>query len=193
LLHRSANMLEFQQAADEALGRTFRTALRCRSDAPLTAKVSTAVALDFSIHIGTTPPPDDELHQPVRRHAPQCLPVPDLLAGFPPQEKPRLVGEILAAIQTGTLRARIEPVRFAPQPPTRPRLDALRLLCARERLPVVDAIHAPCAFPALHYQVLAAMDGTRTQDELAALARDVCPELAFIPWLAHLAGRGFFM
>lgn len=192
LLNQSANLLAFQQSADEALGKTFRTVLLCRDDAPLEPKVSSAVALAFSVRPAATTTPDDALHHLVARHAPECLPVSELLAGMPEAEKPRLAGGICAAIQAGTLRARIEPVRFDPRPPLRPKLDALRLLCAREQLPVVDAFHVPCSFPTRHLDVLSAMDGTRTRDELAALARDTCPELAFGPWLAHLAGRGFF-
>jgi hypothetical protein len=36
------------------------------------------------------------------------------------------------------------------------------------------------------------MDGSHSVADLAALAATHCPELAFTPWLNHLAGRGFF-
>ncbi len=50
----------------------------------------------------------------------------------------------------------------------------------------------PCAFPAAHYQVLAAMDGRRSLSELAELSRLSCPDLDFEPWIAYLAERGLF-
>jgi hypothetical protein len=83
-------------------------------------------------------------------------------------------------------------VDFASEPPEFPRLDAFRLFCAVNRLPLVDAWHRPCSFPAAHYQVLAAMDGGRSVRELSALAGSICPELHFAPWLRHLANRGLF-
>ena len=66
------------------------------------------------------------------------------------------------------------------------------LLCASPQLPLVDIWHQPCSFPKRHFEVLAAMDGTLDQAGLAAFSQCHCPELAFEPWLRHLAGRGMF-
>ena len=115
------------------------------------------------------------------------------MAGLPGQDEKSVARRVYDGITRGWLRPRIEPVDFASEPPECPRLDAFRLLCARDSLPLVDAWHRPCAFPAAHYQVLAAMDGSRTQQELAAIAKACSPELNFDPWLRHLAGRGFFI
>ena len=57
---------------------------------------------------------------------------------------------------------------------------------------MVDVWQVPCDFPAAHFEVLALMDGSRSRRELADFAARHCPELAFAPWVAHLAGRGFF-
>jgi len=77
-------------------------------------------------------------------------------------------------------------------PPARPSLDLFRLRCAKEGVPIVDIWQVPCGFPAGHYQVLRAMDGTRSTEELGEIASRQCPDLAFEPWLHHLAERGFF-
>jgi hypothetical protein len=87
---------------------------------------------------------------------------------------------------------RIEPVDFEAEPPGFPKLNRFRLECARRRLPLVDIWHRPCSFPSRHYEVLAAMDGTRDLAGLAGFSKHHCPELAFEPWLRHLAGRGMF-
>jgi hypothetical protein len=47
-------------------------------------------------------------------------------------------------------------------------------------------------FPDRHFEILAAMDGSRDQALLAILAGDLAPDLAFRAWLRHLAERGMF-
>jgi SAM-dependent methyltransferase len=74
--------------------------------------------------------------------------------------------------------------------PDFPKLDAWRLLCAREALPLVDAEMKPCTFTFPQLRVLAAMDGSRTVMALAEHANGVAPELDFVPWLRHVAQRG---
>jgi len=74
-----------------------------------------------------------------------------------------------------------------------PELNGFRRECVRLGMPLVDIWHRPCSFPGRHDEVLAAMDGTRDQATLAALAKRLCPELAFAAWLRHLAGRGMFV
>jgi hypothetical protein len=100
--------------------------------------------------------------------------------------------EISQAVHSGGLLPRIEPCAFNAEPPAVPTLDAFRFACARRRLPLVDVWHKACGFPLHHYQVLEAMDGSLDSAALAARARLLCPDLAFEPWLRHLAARGMF-
>lgn len=76
--------------------------------------------------------------------------------------------------------------------PDFPKLDAWRMLCAREALPLPDAKLKPCAFTFPQLSVLAAMDGSRSVYELSRYAKEVAPDLDFVPWLWHVAGRGMF-
>lgn len=73
-----------------------------------------------------------------------------------------------------------------------PKLDAWRLVCAQECLPLVDVNLKSCIFPFSQLKVLAAMDGSRSVMALADFAREVSPELDFVPWLRYVAQRGFF-
>lgn len=74
--------------------------------------------------------------------------------------------------------------------PDFPKLDAWRMLCAREALPLPDADLKPCLFTFPQLKVLVAMDGSRSVYDLARHAKEVAPELDFVPWLRHVAGRG---
>jgi SAM-dependent methyltransferase len=74
--------------------------------------------------------------------------------------------------------------------PDFPKLDAWRMLCAREALPLPDADLKPCVFTFPQLKVLIAMDGSRSAYELSRHAEEVAPELDFVPWLRHVAGRG---
>lgn len=74
--------------------------------------------------------------------------------------------------------------------PDFPKLDAWRMLCAREALPLPDADLKPCVFTFPQLKVLIAMDGSRSAYHLARHAKEVAPELDFVPWLRHVAGRG---
>jgi len=192
----ASDPLTLQLAADLVTGRTFRAGVLCRADAPVRQGFTSGMVLDFALRAGkTTPPPEHpaaDLHRVLLAREPLCLPAAELAAELPHLDPPQLARIVFEAVTRGFARPRIEPVKFSPAPPERPLLGPFRLLCARERLPLVDAYHVPCSFPPAHYQVLAAMDGSRSRSELAALARGQCPELDFDPWLRHLAGRGFF-
>lgn len=76
--------------------------------------------------------------------------------------------------------------------PDFPKLDPWRLTCAREGLPLPDAGLKPCVFTFPQLRVLAAMDGSLSSVALAEYARKVAPDLDFIPWMRHVAERGFF-
>ncbi len=73
-----------------------------------------------------------------------------------------------------------------------PKLDAWRLICAQECLPLVDSKLKSCVFPFSQLKVLAAMDGSRSVMALAGFAKEVSPELDFVPWLKYVTERGFF-
>jgi SAM-dependent methyltransferase len=186
--------LAFQSAVDQALGRTFRSGVLCRGDAPVVERVSLEKMLEFSLRAGD-PPIDSaakEIFQVIRGFAPASILAEKWLSLLPDHEARSVVKLIFDGITRGWLRPRIEPVRYDAGPPEFPCLDAFRLLCARGNLPLVDAWHQPCAFPAAHYQVLAAMDGRLSLSELAELSVTRCPDLNFGPWIAHLAERGMF-
>lgn len=74
-----------------------------------------------------------------------------------------------------------------------PKLDAWRWVCAQECLPLVDVKLKSCIFPFSQLKVLAAMDGSRSVMALADFAKEVSPELDFVPWLRYVAERGFFV
>ncbi len=179
----SADGLRERLADDEAKQRTFRSEILCRDDA---RRVMPEVGTLF-LRAGIEPsgPEDHEIWGHVAGFSPACVPAVTALPG---------VGDewILAGIQGGSLLPRVEPTSYDSSTPEFPRLNAFRRLCAAEHLPLVDAWLKPCAFPESHYQILAAMDGTQDRVALQCLAATVCPELAFEPWLAHLAGRGMF-
>jgi SAM-dependent methyltransferase len=190
---RTRDPLAFQLAVDEAAGRTFRSGVLCRSDARVTDWMSLATLFDLSV--GGAESPDshgEEIGDAIRSFTPACVPLEELAARLPDLDRKTLATRVFEGITRGWVRPRIEPVRYDPHPPEFPALDRFRLLCARDGLPLVDAWHKPCAFPPTHYQVLAAMDGSRTRAELAAFSKTHCPDLAFEPWLRHLAWRGMF-
>jgi SAM-dependent methyltransferase len=186
--------LEFQMAVDAAVGRTFRSGLVCRADAPVAGQIPLSGVLEFSVRAGHEPtdPAVREIFDVVRSFAPACVPMKVIMAALPPCEVKLVARQISEGISGGWLRPRIEPVSFASEPPDFPRLDAFRLFCAHEGLPLVDVWHMPCSFPQAHYPLLAAMDGSRSREDLARFSKNHCPELAFEPWLRHLAGRGMF-
>jgi SAM-dependent methyltransferase len=76
--------------------------------------------------------------------------------------------------------------------PNFPKLNAWRLVCARECLPLVDPKLKSCVFPFSQIKVLAAMDGSRSMMALAEYSKEVSPELDFLPWLQYVTERGFF-
>ena len=193
----AASPLHAQLAADFVAGRTFRSGVLCRDDAPTQPGLTSEGVFELALRAGEVTPTGATplartFYQTLAALAPACVPMAKFLATVVAAERPALARLVFDGITRGYIRPRIEPLRFEPLPPAHPRLNRLLLACARRQLPLVDVWHMPCAFPTGHYDVLAAMDGTRTCAELAALAHSRCPELAFQPWLAHLAGRGFF-
>jgi len=194
LKKRARDGVDFQDLVDEAAKRTFRSGLICRADAPVKMRMAVETPLEFSLRLGEDNGRNwiPELEADVAARAPSCVPVWELWAASGPEEEAGLGRLVAEGISKGRLKARIEPVIFSGDPPEFPTLDAFRLFCAREGLPLVDVWHKPCSFPAGHYPVLAAMDGTKDIAALAAFSKSQCPELDFSRWLRHLAGRGMF-
>lgn len=194
LKHSSKDPLAFQMAMDKASGRTFRSGVLCRDDTPVIPKAVGAIVGDLCLRLGRTvqDPLAVELHRAIGASAPSCLPVREIFQESNCEGFEATARGIMTGITRGWIRPRIEPVRFVSETPSFPKLDAFRLLCARQALPLVDVWHQPCTFPAAHFQVLAAMDGSKSREKLAAISKSQCPELVFEPWLRHLAWRGMF-
>jgi len=186
----------FQMAADVLTGRTLRAGVLRRTDAPAQAGFRADSLLHLGLRAGKNPPPPDHpaapLHHALAALGPQCHPAETLASALPDLARPQLARLIFEGISRGLVRPRIEPVSYDSHPPEHPRLDPLRLFCAREELPIADAFHVPCSFPPAHFGLLAEMNGRRSRAALAEISRQRCPELHFDPWLSHLAGRGLF-
>ena len=194
LHHDFPDPLDFHCAADVATARTFRSAVWCRSDAPLTACHDLKQVFRWALRSGpeSLAVADLEMFKTIAGGGHECRPAGEVLGAGSAGDWQQDARRIYAGVMAGWLLPRIEAVRFEAEPPARPTLNSLRLECARRGWPVVDIWHQPCSFPAGHYAVLVAMDGSRDQEALAAVARHACPELDFTPWLRHLAGRGLF-
>lgn len=194
LMGQARGALDFQLLLDEASQRTFRSGLLCRQDAILCGKSPLQMVTEFAVRMGR----DREdfsgsgIVQTLRSFAPNCVAVEDLMKAMPGREVESLAREILDGISRGWILPRIEPVKLERQAPEFPKLDEFRMRCALEKLPLVDVWHVPCGFPESHEAVLVKMDGSRSRHELAAFAKENCPDLAFEPWLDHLASRGMF-
>jgi hypothetical protein len=186
--------IAFHQAVDEAAGRAFRSGILCREQAPVEQLISPGMVFDFSVRAGEKPVGAGllQIWQAVNAFAPACVTLREVGATLPESDAQELAEWAFEGFSRGWILPRIEPQTYDPDPPQFPALNAFRHLCANERLPLVDAWHKPCQFPEAHYAVLAAMDGTQSTSELAAFSKRHCPELAFEPWLRHLANRGMF-
>ena len=187
--------LAFQTAADTLAGRTFRSGVLCRDDALIESKISMERMFEMAVRLdaGLAGEHGKQLIEATMGRSNECMQVTHLkeIAGiFTPQELARCLYD---GIHLGWVLPRIEAVAFDHQVPGRPDLGAFRLACARREFPLVDIWHRPCSFPRHHYPLLCRIDGTRTRDELADFARAACPELAFEPWIKHLAGRGMLV
>ena len=191
----SRDPLSFQIAADAAAGRTFRSGVLCRDDAPVRDHNSLDLVFDFSVRAAARPadPDDQPVFDAIAARAPACISMRDLRDAMPGHARQDLARRAFDGIYQGWILPRMEPVEIEPTPPDFPKLNRFRLECARRGLPLVDIWHRPCSFPIGHHAVLAAMDGTRDLAWLAGFSKQNCPDLAFEPWLRHLAYRGMFV
>jgi hypothetical protein len=109
------------------------------------------------------------------------------------RDLPSLASLVMNSARQGLISLRYAPVRFDPVPPYMPDLGSLRLLAARKGQPLVDAYHRPCLLDDERKKQMAiAMDGSRTVDDLTALAKAIAPNFDFGAWLRHLAACGMF-
>ncbi len=184
--------LKIQTAVDLLTERMFRSVILCRDDAPIARQLSTAIVFEFAIRHRPGASGASELCQALGNFAPLCVAVTQVANHLRTMDARVLARLVYQGILEGSILARIEPSIFNSEIPASPRLDRFRLLCARERLPLVDVWHLPCRFPASHHQVLELMDGSRSLSQLAAISSSKCPDLDLLPWLAHLTARGLF-
>lgn len=181
------DVIGFQNALDEAGGRTFRSALLCRNDVAMPEKVPTSVISNFYLSMGKCRFDGDAA---IQRKLVSVIPRDVPAADFIHRHGPVIASQIVADLYQGALVARTHPAAIRSDLPIHPRMDELRLACARRQLPIVDARHISCSFPDAHYEFLSKMDGTRDLEML----RKACPrELNFTPWMEHLSSRGFFL
>lgn len=186
----SGDPVGMHHALDEAGGRTFRSALLCLANAAVAPRVPASVVEAF--FLSATPGADGGdpwLLGELAVAAPGDAHGGEFIARHGPQMATRIVRGIF----DGSVAARTHAVHVRTAVPDVPRMDELRLACARRGLPVVDARHRPCMFPQAHMELLALMDGSRSLNQLAGIASGTCPELAFDRWMLHLAERGFFL
>jgi SAM-dependent methyltransferase len=168
-------------------------------------RTTTAVVMHFTAGVGEVELPAAEsrvvevFRQVLAEAAPSCWPVRELMertaerldGGWEPtRHSQEVAGWIYQAARLGGIELRSEPLDIGRESLARPRVSALNRHFAGQGRPVVDARHASCHFPRGHEQLLAAMDGNRPAEELAARAAAEFPGLDFARWLAHLADRG---
>jgi Methyltransferase domain/Predicted methyltransferase regulatory domain len=186
--------LAFQCAADALAGRAFRSGVLCREDAPVEPRISMERVFEIAVRAGSgvSGAADERLMEIVNHFAPECIRVARLKEVAPDFTNGELARRLYDGIHAGWVLPRIEGLAFDHRLPEQPDLGAFRLACARRALPLVDLWHRPCSFPQEHYPLLCRMDGTRPLADLAEMAQTACPDLAFEPWIHHLAGRGMF-
>lgn len=193
-LFRDRPLLELHQWMDERSERTFRCAMWCRADAPLEPRISTGVVMEYELQ-PVDHPPDPlavRIHDVLKNRGHSSVPAREILNAFPEIDQREIAREILLGITQGWLDARCDAIHISPQVPHFPKLSDLRLACARKNLPVVDAMHKPCAFPEGDYAILSLMDGQMDLRELKNQASHLSPRLDFDRWIAHLNSRGMF-
>lgn len=189
--------LQLHHWMDERAGRTFRSALLCRADAPPPGNMPASAVFDFALRPATADPPQGNviarrIHNALMDHWPSAPLAKVLLVRMPDFAPREIAMEICQQTIQGTLWARCEPLEIPKETPARPALDRLRLACVRRRLPVVDAWHKPCVFPDVQWPVLECIDGSLTLRELKSKAAEIAPRLDFDRWIRHLHERGMF-
>lgn len=186
--------LSLQTAADALVKRTFRSVMVCRAEALLAGRIRLDQLFEFFIRVNPDRPQDrpNQFIETISSIFPYGLEANRLTSFFKEMDPRKIARQIHAGIGSGELQPRIQAEDFEAHVPERPVLHPFRLECVRRGMPLVDVWHRPCTFPVRQHAVLAAMDGTRDLPALADFSKQHCPELAFEPWIQHLAGRGMF-
>jgi SAM-dependent methyltransferase len=183
------------QWMDERTKRTFRSALLCRSDAPLRGTMHITDALQFALRptstvLSSENPLARRIHSTLMRHWPSATNaslLSEIMHDVPPKDIAR---QICHGLVQNHWWGRCEPLDIPPTLPSRPTLDPLRLACACLRLPLVDAWHRPCVFPTHHYDILERIDGSLSLSRLKQAVNQIAPRLDFDRWLTDLHERG---
>ena len=203
------NPVLLQQTVDLISGRAHRVSLFGHASTVLDKATTTSVVLHFEVRLLVPKLPPEAvhgeiislLHASMAAASPSTRPLTELMeecaSRLGPRWDPETGAKVIAswifqAARLGWVELRTDEVRIGPLP-GKPALSALNLYFARQKLGIVDAFHRTCHFPEKHREVVAALDGSRTLDELEAFARAEAPDLDFRPWIAHLAGRGLFV
>jgi SAM-dependent methyltransferase len=189
----AADPLRMQMTADALAGRTFRSGVLCRHDAPLDSRISAAIVLDLSVRLSEKPLRIGHeamlgFYETLRDFGPDCVPVRKVIDRMAAPDLPIVARGVFDAITRGELKARIEPLEISREG-REIRLNPFNALCVREGLPLVDAWHTPCLFAENPLRLLGEIDG-RTVEDAGDLAASICPDLAFPVWLRHLIDRG---
>jgi trans-aconitate methyltransferase len=204
--------LALQQTIDVLTNRTFRRSLLCRADAPVSERMSAARVLDFSARcphaveqitggvrlLGRRREEIAQFSNPLEvaifsnLSTTQAVPVHEVIGPMAEELDPhrRLPQMMVDAARQGLILLRDEPLRFDTTIPAFPNLGALRLIAARRSQPLTDLHHTPYMLEGPWQKIAAAMDGSRSVEELATLAGAIDPKLDFQAWLGHLCARG---
>jgi hypothetical protein len=199
--------LRFQQTLDLLSGRTHRSSLMCRSGLTLDPATSSSVTLHFAARLLVRPLPSKAVHGEIIEHFhaalhaawPSAMPVAGLMEECAHRLGPRwdpargaktVADWLYRAARFGWVELRTDATELDSRSPVRPALSPLNRRFAGDRDSLVDVFHRSCGFPETHWGVVEALDGSRSADEIKALARDQAPDLDVGPWLDHLAGRG---
>jgi hypothetical protein len=202
----AADPLLLQQTLDLLSGRTHRNSLLCRADAPLEEGTTTAAVLHFAAGLGPEPLPPGHSGGPVTEAfrkemeaaGGNCTSVQELLertasrlgVGWDPtRHSQEIAGWLFQMARIGGVELRADGIKIEGLMAT-PQISKLNRYFAANGLPVVDARHVTCRYPAGHERLLAAMDGSRSFETLATQASAEFPELDFARWMDHLAERG---
>lgn len=197
----------FQQTLDLLSGRTHRSSIFCHLGRPLDPATTVAVVLHFSARLLDPAIPSESIkgeivglfHASLTAATPSSQSIRGLMEDcakrLGPRWEPTFAAKEIAswlyqAARLGQIELRADEIRVDPSPPAKPSLSPLNLHFARNAQPLVDAFHHSCDFPDTHRQIAAALNGSRSHQQLEALARDTAPELDFTPWLRHLSSRG---
>lgn len=210
----SEDPLVLQQTIDVLTNRTFRSSLLCRDDAPahppapadilgcsvrcphVIARVAGGIRLlnrtgdeiarqDHPLAVAFFSALEENVHL--------SIPLRGIMESLSLPETPELARWVVDAARKGLILLRTDPVRFDISPPGFPDLGALRLLAARGGHPLIDAHHAPYGPDEARRKLATHMDGTRSMEELTALAKTLKPQLDFPAWTTYLASRGMFV